>query len=62
MIIIYYKKGVEKMGIEETVMEMEFFISRKLSGEELLIVALAYQNGIIQGLKEYEKIQEFKNR
>ena len=49
-------------SIEGTIEYIEVYImQRKLSGEELLMIALAFQGGILRGLKEAEKEKEKDN-
>lgn len=43
-----------KWLIEKAIAEIEAFVGRKLSGEEILIIGLAYQKGFSDGLN-YEK-------
>ena len=45
------------MDIEETIEYIQTFIKQKeeLNGKELLIIAIAYQNGLLQGLHEKDK-------
>jgi hypothetical protein len=45
-------------SINETITFIGSFVGRKLSGEEILIVGLAYQNGILRGLQQIEKEKE----
>jgi hypothetical protein len=43
-------------SIEETIAYIETFIKQDdLSGEELLIIAIAFQNGILRGIEEANK-------
>jgi len=48
------------MDIEETIEYIQTFIKQKeeLNGKELLIIAIAYQNGLLRGLHEKDKINE----
>ena len=39
-------------SIEETIAYIETFIKPELSGRELLIIAIAFQNGILRGIEE----------
>jgi hypothetical protein len=49
-------------SIEGTIKYIETFImQRELSGKELLIVALAYQEGLLRGLNEIEIKKEKYN-
>jgi hypothetical protein len=41
------------IDVDETIKYLERLLGRTLTGEELLIVAVSYQQGIIRGL--YEK-------
>jgi hypothetical protein len=43
-------------GIEATIKYIETFITQeKLSGKELLIISIAFQNGLLQGLHEMKE-------
>ena len=45
--------------IEETIAYIETFIKQgDLSGKELLIIAIAFQNGLLRGLEEARKEKE----
>ena len=46
---------MKKYGIEETIDYIASFVGRKLAPEEILIIGLAYQNGLLRGLQEKEK-------
>ena len=49
----------EGITVEETIEYIETFIKQgDLSGKELLMIAIAYQNGIIRGIQEKEKEKE----
>ena len=55
---------MNKTSIEETIAYIETFIKQgELSGKELLIIAIAFQNGLLRGLKEaeFEKEKEKEN-
>jgi hypothetical protein len=39
-------------SIDETISFISSFFGRKLSSEEILMIGLAYQNGILRGIKE----------
>jgi hypothetical protein len=53
---------MNKTSIEETIAYIETFIKQgELSGKELLIIAIAFQNGLLRGLKEAEFEKEKEN-
>lgn len=44
--------GVCKLGIEETIKNIESIIGRKLTGEELIVIGIAFRQGYRQGYKQ----------
>jgi hypothetical protein len=46
-------------SIEDTIAYLETFIKQgDLSGKELLMIAIAFQNGLLRGLEEANKEKE----
>jgi len=43
------------MTVDGTIKYIEMILGRKLTGEEIFIVGIAFQNGILRGIEEERK-------